>query len=73
MVVKRQSRQYSVRNTYLLETKEVGCLVVVSRNEVGVTKFLSKGHTFPQRPVLNGSREEGRRVDLFPQVETGMG
>jgi hypothetical protein len=22
--------------------------------------------------VLNGSREEGRRVDLLPQVETGI-
>jgi len=62
-----------MRNAYLLETKEVGCLVVVSRNDVDVTKFLGKGNTFPQCPVLNRSREEGRRVDLFPQVETGMG
>ena len=62
-----------MRNAYLLETQEVDCLVVIPRSDGGVTKILSEGSTFPQCPVLNGSREEGRRADLFPQVETGMG
>jgi hypothetical protein len=61
-----------VRIWYLLETQEVGCLVVVPWNDVGLTKLPGKGNTFPQRPVLNGSREEGGRVDLLPQVETEM-
>lgn len=57
-------------NAYLLETQEVGCLVIVPGNHVGLTKLLSEGSTLPQRPVLNGGREEGGRVDLLPQVET---
>lgn len=59
-------------DAYLLETQEVGCLCVVPRNNVGLVKLLSEGSTFPQCLVLNGSREEGRRVDLLPQVETGI-
>ena len=57
-------------NACLLEAQEVGCLVVVPGNHVGLTKLLSEGGTLPQSPVLNGGSEEGRRVDLFPQVET---
>jgi len=62
-----------MRNAYLLETQEVVCLGVIPRNNVGLTELLGEGSTFPQRPVLNGSREEGRRVDLLPQVKTRMG
>jgi len=61
-----------MRNAYLLETQEVGCLGIVPRNNPGLTKLLCECNAFPQRPVLNGSREEGRRVDLLPQVEAGM-
>jgi len=60
-----------MKNAYLLEAQEVGCLYIIPRNDVCLTKLLSEGNTFPQRPVLNGSGEEGRRVDLLPQVETG--
>ena len=59
-----------VRNAYLLETQEVRCLVVVPRNDVGLTKFLSEGNTLPQCSVLDGSREERRRVDFLPQIKT---
>jgi len=44
---------------YLLETQEVCRLGIVAGNHVGLTKFLSKGSTLPQGPVLNGSGEEG--------------
>jgi len=61
-----------VINSYLLETQKVGCLVIVSGNHVVLAKLLGDGNTLPQCPVLNGGREEGRRVDLLPQVETGL-
>ena len=35
------------RNAYLLETQEVGCLGIVPRNNLGPTKLLSEGGTFP--------------------------
>ena len=61
------------RNGYLLETQEVICLGIIVRNDAGLTKLLSEGSTFPQCPMLDGGCEEGRRVDLLPQVEARMG
>ena len=61
-----------MRSEYLLETQEIVCLGIVPRDNVGLTKRLSEGNTFSQCPVLNGGCEEGRRVDLLPQVETGI-
>ena len=61
-----------MRNRYLLETQEIVCLGNISRGDVGMTELLSESSTLSQRPVLNSGREEGRRADFLPQVETGQ-
>ena len=59
-----------MKDEYLEETQEVVRLIIVTRNEIGLTEFVGEGNTLPQSPVLNGSGEEGRRADFLPQIET---
>ena len=47
-------------NAYLLETQDVVCLGAVTGNDIGLIEVLGEDSTLSQRPVLNGSRKEGR-------------
>lgn len=59
-----------VRKAYLEETQEVVGLFDVARDYAGLTQLGGKGDTLPQRPVLNGSREERGGADFLPQIKT---
>ena len=53
-------------NAYLEETQDIVRLVSITRIEAGLTKLGGERDTLPQRPVLNGGGEEGRRADFLP-------
>ena len=61
----RQSRG-DMKYACLLETKDTGCFGKALKSGVPFTEPRGEGDALLQRPVLNGSREEGRRVGFFP-------
>ncbi len=56
-------------HTYLQEAKKVVGLRGVAADDRGLADLAGKRGTLTERAVLNGRREERRRVDLFPEIE----